>query len=468
MKLTVAILLASSFFISCKGDLPDLPSLLFETEHFRYYYQEGNTPCQDLLDRLEAHRAAISDYLGTDLLGTRKSVYYNFVSQDGCIEYCGNASGCFDSGSVISCETDVYGDGLVRAYLVDVGSPPEFFVAGAANFLASGFVVPEMEIPQGVSLVSMVTDEDFSKTPLWVGDIYRNDLAGSFSKYLVDTSGAGVYLELYSKLRRGMSVDEIDETFEEVTGGPFQEIHFSWQGTLPQDAYFHHLFLLECSGTPNVIDADEETSISGDLDCTGRNLVVRMQSGDLEIEDVSSSELFFWPCTSPGNEPHPLWILESGKNWLRLPAGDYFFALDADTYPESYDIRLQGRDGIIGDRVEQANLQHVEVPSQVLVLMNSASLEDDYTHSMFEEGRDAVIRFVVDEPGSLSANSYSDLSLVSLCPDDAFEEDERCFVLSRDGQRLGQKALEAGVNYRLFIESTPGGEQLTSIDLQFD
>ena len=449
---------------STERDLPALPDILIETEHFRYYHQEGDVPCPAVLDRLERHYLAVSGHLDADLLGGHKIDYYSFNEGD-CRAYCGAPDGCFEETSVYASSLGLFPNGLVRAYLSCLGSPPEFFSAGAANFLAAGFSVPWTTIPEGVPLLDLFTDKAFRDSAGWPENVSRDDLAGSFSRLLVDRHGVDAYLAMYSNLDKQMSFDEIDAVFLAVFGETLGNAHAEWQDLLPRDTYIHHLFLLECDGEAHVLPAEGPVLVSGELDCWRDEITIRVQSGDLELRSLERSRLFFWPCAAEGGEPHTMGLSEVGTHWLKLPPGDYFVQIEPpiqEDYPTRFEFALEGRTGIIADQAEQAELQHISPPASYQILANNASLADDYLGPSHPGATDAVLRFTLDEPARLSVHDSWDPAWVFLCPDDALADDARCTLLDQQSQML-----DAGIPYRLFIETMPEDFHLLDVSLDF-
>ena len=468
-----------SFILVCllcactqEGDRPTLPDVLVETEHFRYYHQADDAPCPEFLDRLERHYLAVSDYLGVDLLGARKIDYYKFYDWDEWLAYCGGEYGCWDGTSVYASHLGIFPIGLVRAYLSFLGSPPEFFSAGAANFLAARYAEPWAEKPADFSLLDLFTDEAFRDSTRWPENVSRDDMAGLFSRLLVDRYGIDAYRAMYAGLNREMSFDEIDSVFQATFGETLGDAHTLWQGLLSRDDHFYHyLYLLECAGEAIVLPADDPVVISGKLECCPKEVKIRLESGDLALTSLKRSSLFLGPCTPTADDNDWLWPTFFVTMWVKEPPRDYFVSLrptSQDGYPLRYELAMESRIGILGDRVEQAELQLISPPARYRLQANQASLANDYDSLAYPDAKDAVMRFTLDKPAKLWVDSGYDPAWVLLCPDDALPDDERCTLACQDGLVLGQQDLEAGVSYRLFIETIPGDYRQVLASLDFE
>ncbi|MBN2493584.1 MAG: hypothetical protein JXR96_03240 [Deltaproteobacteria bacterium] len=438
---------------ACSSEQVALPDVLVETAHFRYFYEAGDEPCQKVLDRLENHYERISDYLGADLLGRQKIEYYKFRDRDTCLAYCGYPNGCWKGMSIYT-SWDYFQEGLLVTYLACLGSPPGFFRAGAANYLSYIRTLPWIEIHAGISLRDMITDEAFARTPLWLDDVYRDDVAGSFSRFMVDHHGVDAFRALYASLASDMSFEEIDSIFREVMGEPLDSAVSEWQQELPVNVYAHHLCLLECGGEDFIeLQGGAPEIVSGDLECTYEVIRIRLQAGDLEISRIEPSSLDLWPCSPTGGEVYALGLQPEGTQWVKTPPGEYFLGIEpgfGEDYPSHFELGLASRSHILAELAEQADVQLVSPPARISILANSAELEDDHASPLCPTAVDVAARFELDAPGLLSAHSSYDRACVLLCPDDGPQE--ACVLVSEDGAMRGLHELDAGVVYRLIIE----------------
>ncbi|MBN2495882.1 MAG: hypothetical protein JXR96_14925 [Deltaproteobacteria bacterium] len=384
-----------------------------------------------------ATTSGVSGYLGADLLGGQKIDYYRFPDRDSGLAYCEHGSDCCE-GTRVFATYDYYQQGLLEAYLACLGSPPGLFRAGAASFLACIRAFPWAEIPAGISLRDMVTDDAFSGTPLWLDDVYRDDIAGSFARFLAERHGADAFRTLYARLERDMSFEEIDSAFRDAMGEPLDSAMSEWQRGLPVDVYAHHLCLLEC--------ADEDF-----IELQGGEHEIA--SGDLEIARIEPASLDLWPCSPTGAEVYAMGLQPEGTQWVKTPPGDYFLRIEPSVsmdYPTHFELGLASRSSILAERAEQAEVQLVSPPARISMLANSAELADDHASPLCPTAVDAAVRFELDAPGLLHVGSVYDDACVLLCPDQGPQED--CVLVSEDGAMRGTHELDAGVVYRLIIE----------------
>jgi hypothetical protein len=295
---------------------------LWESAHFRYHTRiDDPQPCEAVLVQLERHFGLLQGYLGFAWPAGRKVDYYKFVDQ---ADYLAN-SGC--SAGSDSCASDsevmsphvLQDHELIHAYLAPLGTPPAFFVEGAAGVLACRHLFVVQNFKPWREVVTEAFGTKFGRAyyegPWFVG-------------YLLDRFGPASFLALYGRLDyRTATADTIAGEFASVYGESLDAV---WNAGLDAGASLRCVNLWNCSGPSLPLDGSIQTLEST---CDGSDNS-RTFTLDTDTDVLILSHRYFMDAPLACDERMPTYVgggtqsVDYGSLYdptvVTIPRGKYF------------------------------------------------------------------------------------------------------------------------------------------------
>lgn len=204
----------------CEGG-PDLPPLLFESEHFVYHSESTQYDPSEIQAALESHYASAARAFGGRVVLPKKIRYNHFVQWDEQLasELCllRTAAGCANlvSGGVYSGRV-IHEHELIHAYLVGLGVPHRIVSEGVAQALSS---CGNLEAP--TALASASSTDVFFQRDVAVGVYYRATEA--LIRYVIAQKGLDAVLRNFTSIRYDAAGHAFEEQFARAFGEPLAD-----------------------------------------------------------------------------------------------------------------------------------------------------------------------------------------------------------------------------------------------------
>lgn len=210
-------------------DLPD--ERVWQSEHFRYASRSTDDGvCPDVLDELERHHAALSDYFGLEL--APRIAYFKFTDAADLAEH-GTCSShnraCYEQGVGVQSTDALNLHELVHAYLAPLGERHALLEEGLAEALSCG--------AQPVSKPDALEPQLAFEPRTWtVGTAQSFRAAYSAARWFVGFAlrkyGAQPFLRWYSRVERDYGFAEAAWLFQDIYGLELEQL---WSAAFASD-----------------------------------------------------------------------------------------------------------------------------------------------------------------------------------------------------------------------------------------
>lgn len=237
--------------LACREELADQN---LSSEHFTVYPQGIQKPCEGILEELEAHRLAVTDWLG--IPGPEHIHYYLYDDLEDlrANSPCGRQARCAGKSAgrleVHTSFRQLDEHELLHAYVYDLSLPPPVLAEGLAVALECGSVPP---LRPELSLSELL-----SQTAPYP-DIRYYDAAGYLVRSLLDTFGKERVLQFYIAAG-ALSVTELPGELERFFGVSLEEI---WERSASLDSWRVSACPCPLGGTK----VGQKTSFDGSHQC---------------------------------------------------------------------------------------------------------------------------------------------------------------------------------------------------------
>jgi hypothetical protein len=307
----------------CGGNSIDLPhGQVWTSAHFRYTARaDDHSVCDGVVDRLEAHFAALHAYLGIDWPGGMID-YYKFRDQADLDAHsqCALLADACRIGSGIQSPRVLHGHELIHVYTMRLGHPPPMFEEGLAEALSPegrGFLEPNKTWQEVLGAPPRM-DGVPASIAYWGG--------AWFVAYLLRHHDVKTFLAFYAAVPATAAEAEVAAAFQQAYGVALDD---EWQRALTDDPDEKGVPIWECAADPMTLGG-----AAADLSdrCDGRGSFATF---DLSAEtslawyDDELSNGFNVASCAVDSVFHVLQIgwtgaLETGA--LSLPTGRYYVA----------------------------------------------------------------------------------------------------------------------------------------------
>ena len=208
---TVGAILGLLGSASCGAGRPK--DNVVESEHFTLFYNDGTTPCDSLLDELEAHRAATLNWLG---LSDVPHIHYYLYEDKEQLKRGSPCARCtVEAKGHVEIHTERGGldeHELIHAYTITRGSPPDVLQEGLAEsldcFPGAAINAPRMSLDDLLDFVP--NTEHYTAAAFLV-------------RYLIMSYGTERFLEFYWS-QVGESIADLPAALEKFFGSPLDEV----------------------------------------------------------------------------------------------------------------------------------------------------------------------------------------------------------------------------------------------------
>lgn len=316
----LCVFLASFTLHGCAEDLPS--DIKFESPNFTLFARKGDTEvCQDVLIHMEAHRTAVTKFLG--LQETGRITYYKLrdgqdTAANGCEGPGGGRTRCFrrDRGVLTAQALDEHE--LVHAYLAHQYDRLPIF-------LAEGFAVSlscEGNATNYFGKAFKGTSDDFLRFDISADACAQDtlyDLAGRLVSYLFERHSTTSVMEFAHALQ-GLNLKAVPPTFARFFNESFDEV---FQKIRRSD------FNVDC---PNPRRAANVPPLTPPFSFTYASCMSAPPVTDVEIQNDG---FYVFDGTAPAfarlsdgtQQAFNSHEIESGRSFMHLPKGRYTLVL---------------------------------------------------------------------------------------------------------------------------------------------
>lgn len=264
--LLLACLMILGLFLSsaCSSGPEGLPpiefeaAVMWESEHFEYYVQEGDdSVCEGVMETLERHFAAIQEYLGFPWPEGRKIKYYKILETDDAADFgcMGESTACYrGQGEIVSSEI-FHRHELIHAYVgpIDYDSDiprPSYLQEGLAEALGTERIVGGTT-PQPWREFFGLSAYD---SPV------LHEQAAWFVGHLLNHYPLEQFMAWFLSVEYGDSVEKMAKQFEKAYGRTVDEV---WDGAYAvSPRQFQPVLAFECS-EPAISPDEGEIHVKG-------------------------------------------------------------------------------------------------------------------------------------------------------------------------------------------------------------
>lgn len=457
----------------------DLPTQLIESDHFRYYFREGDQPCSGLLLQLENHYELNTDFLGAALPLNIKIDYYKFLDDSDVRKSgCDGSYSCVRGTKVFSSEP-LDESLLLRAYTYYLGNPPAFFQQGIAVVLTCRFFIPvsaySVVYPE-VRIEKLLVSKEFQSQNLLDDVSEKNLVAASFTRHLLDKFGPDSWRRFFSSAAYDAKLEEISAFFEEAFGTSLEKVIEDWRSTLPKHGWKSVICLKACGGEPLVFPSGSTGRKEGVVSWLPAEIPFNIsRQEDIEIYLEGTVNLSLYPCRGSDLQWFVPYGLLRGQTltWAKLEPGPYFFEIwpeNARSESNPYKVVVSTKENVIGETCETSEVQTIPPELTTLYLFASSSgMADDYPNNEVSGAGDRVVRFKVTTHRtvrSASTKLFDSAYLIICaggCPGETGVDCSDSLM-----SKWNKYELVPGQTYSLVMDSIPGEWQMYRIWLVFE
>ena len=217
-----------------------------EGEHVTLIIDPAVEACGDMVGHMDRFVATLADYLRVPLAGERFTFVWYSEQRFAAEAPCGNYVGWCERRREIRSTVAPLDHMLASMILARAGSPPPFFVEGALVAFT-----PDLD--------TFIDDypEDGDVQQLLANGEGGANLAGGFTRFLIDRHGLDAYLAFYAGVRARASLLEIEAVHAEHFGESLTETSVAFDAErrrCPERRF--ELKLFECSAPQIAWDGD--------------------------------------------------------------------------------------------------------------------------------------------------------------------------------------------------------------------
>ena len=248
-----------------------LPKERVQTKWLDYYFEAGERPCQEVLERADAFVDALVAYWELTLPGDFRIRYYKFPNArwQELSAYCkGAACTAYPSGKVYTVDW-LHEHELTHAVLGTLGLPPSLFTENVAYMFSCGAARWIGEPIDRSAAIETRFDADYSRPAM------------AFVRFLGDHYGKSAFKRFYAAASEDDTPARVEEQFLAAFGETIAEAAAKWRESPPQREGEPCVFLADACETPPLSDravrAGDVVELEDDFACLGRARTLEVQ-----------------------------------------------------------------------------------------------------------------------------------------------------------------------------------------------